>query len=150
MRRSIVKRGCRYLFFTTRRGKIRVLTGLYLVRWYATISSDDADFCLAADKVRFVADPIPLSVVDETCGTRVSRPFRTHVGLDVEECRRLEGLLMAKPNALKAYLEEIDRLEEFNLKYGGYRYVTGKVKEAYSWQCRKAKSILRKAVGGRS
>lgn len=142
-----MKRGCRYLFFVTRRGRPRVLTGMYLVRWYATLSKAAKDFCLAADEAWFVGDPIPLSDVDRACGTRIDRWFRNCLCLDSrEECRRLEALLRTRTNALGAYLEETDRLERFNLKHGGYRYVSGKVRQAFSWQCQKAKTILEKAA----
>ena len=144
MRSSIVKRGCRYLFFTTRRGDIRVLIGRYLVRWYAPVSEACSDYCLAADDVWFVQDPIPLSIVDRYCGTKVSRQFRTHVGLTTEECNCLDNMLSTKPNATKAYIDEIKRLERFNLMNGGYRYISGNIKEPFSWKCRKAMAILLK------
>ncbi len=145
MRKSIVNRGCRYLFFVTnRRG--RVLSGLYIVTWYASLSSDNDDFCLAADSIWFVQHPIPLVEVDKACGTNVSRPFRTYLSVEADGCRKMESLLKRKPNTTGLYLSEIDRLERFNLKHGGYRYVTAKVRDSYSWDCVKVKSIFKNAM----
>ncbi len=146
MRKSIVKHGCRRIFFITNRKRVRVLAGLYFVKWYALVSSDNDDFCLAADSVWFVKNPIPLEYVDNTCGTNISRWFRTYLYVDVEGCRKIEELLKRKANATESYLSEIDRLERFNLKHGGYRYVTDKGRDSYSWDCDKVKSILKNAM----
>lgn len=146
MRKSVVKRGCPYIFFITNRKRVRILTGLYLVKWYAPVSSDDDDFCLAADSIWFVQDPIPLVNVDKTCGTNVARWFRTCLRVDAEGCRKIERLLKRRANATGSYLSEIDRLERFNLKHGGYRYVTAKRRDSYSWDCDKVKSILKNSM----
>jgi len=145
MRKSIVMRGCRYIFFITNR-KGRVLAGLYLVKWYAPVSLDDDDFCLAADRIWFVQNPIPLIDVDKACGTNICRSFRTYLHVDAEGCRKIESFLNRESNATGSYLSEIGRLERFNLKYGGYKYVTAKVKDSYSWDCDKVKSILKNAM----
>ena len=146
MRKSIVRRVCRYIFFITKRKVGRVLAGLYLVKWYAPVSSKDDDFCLAADSIWFVEKPIPLVNVDKACGTDVSRSFRIFKHVDADECKKIERLLKRKPNATESYLSEIDRLERFNLKHGGYRYVTAKVRNSYSWDCVKVKSVLKNAI----
>lgn len=146
MRKSIVKRGCRHIFFITNRKGVRVLTGLYFVKWYALVSSDNDDFCLAADRIWFVENPIPLEKVDESCGTNVSRWFRTYLHVDADGCRKIERLLKRRRNATDLYLSEIDRLERFNLRHGGYRYVTAKVRDSYSWDCVKVKSILKNVM----
>ena len=147
MRKSIVKHGCRHVFFITNRRGVRILAGLYLVKWYAVVSADEDDFCLAADSIWFVADPIPLEQVDKVCGTNVSRWFRNHLRVDAEGCRKIERLLKRRANATGVYLAEIDRLERFNLKHGGYRYVTARRKESYSWDCDKVRSILGRGIG---
>ncbi len=146
MRKSIVNHGCRYIFFVTRRKGIRALCGVYFVKWYAPINRDGSDFCLAADHIWFVADSIPSVDVDKACRTNVSRPFRTCLRVDADECKKIERLLKRKPNATELYLSEIDRLERFNLKHGGYRYVTAKARDLYSWDCVKVKSILKNAM----
>jgi len=146
MRKSIVKHGHRHVFFITNRGGVRVLAGLYLVKWYAPVSLDDNDFCLAADSIWFVQDPIPLVDVDRVCGTNVAHPIRGFKHIDAEQCRKTERLLKRRGNATGSYLSEIDRLERFNLKHGGYRYVTAKIRDSYSWDCDKVKSILKNAM----
>jgi len=146
MRKSIVKRGCRYIFFITNRKGVRVLAGVYLVKWYAPVSSNEGDFCLAADSIWFVQYPIPLADIDKTCGTNVCRSFRTYLHVDADGCGKIERYLKRKPNVTGKYLSEIDRLERFNLKHGGYRYVTARVRDSYSWDCVKVKSILKNAM----
>jgi len=146
MRKSVVQHGCRHVFFITTRKGVRVLTGLYLIKWYAPVSLDGEDFCLAADSIWFVQYPIPLVDVDKACGTNVDRWFRTCLRVGAEGCRKIENLLKRKSNATELYLSEIDRLERFNLIHGGYRYVTAKVKDSYSWDCVKVKSILKNAM----
>lgn len=145
MRKSIVSQGCRYVFFITNRKGVRVLVGLYFVKWHTSISSNDDDFCLAADKIWFVKHPIPLVDVDKICDTNISRPFRTCLRVTPDECRKMASFLKRKPNATQLYLSEIDRLEKFNLRYTGYRYFSGKIKDSYSWNCDKIKSILKNA-----
>ena len=146
MRKSIVKRGCRHVFFMTNRKGVRVLAGLYLIKWYAPVSSEDNDFCLAADEIWFVQDPIPLSDVDKVCGTNFDRKFRNYLRVDAVECKKIEKLLKRRRDITDLYLSEIDRLERFNLKHGGYRYVTAKIRDSYSWDCDKVKSILKNAM----
>jgi len=146
MRKSIVKHGRRHVFFITNRRGVPVLAGLYLVKWYAPVSSDDNDFCLAADSIWFVQDPIPLVDVDRVCGTNVARVSRAFKNIDAEKCRKMERLLKRRANATGSYLSEIDRLERFNLKHGGYRYVTFERRDSYSWDCDKVMTILDNAI----
>jgi hypothetical protein len=146
MRKSIVKRGCRHIFFVTRRKEVRVLTGLYLVKWYTPVTPNGDDFCLAADRIWFVKNPIPLEHIDKICGTNVSRWFRAYKHINAEECKQIENLLKRRADATGLYLSEIDRLERFNLKYGGYKYVTSKEKGSYSWYCSTIKLILKKNI----
>jgi len=146
MRKSIVRRGCSRIFFVTNRKTVRVLVGIYFLKWYAEIPQEIDDFCLAANHIWFVENPIPLSQIDKVCGINISRKFRTHLRVDIEECKKIEDILLRKPNATKMYLSEIDRLERFNLKHSGYRYASGRIREKYSWDCTKLKCILRNAV----
>ena len=148
-RAGIVRRGWQHLFFTTRRDDIRVLTGMYHVRWYAVLDPKGHDYCLAADKLHFVAEPLPLAKVDKVCGTRLNRQFRTCLLIPSnEDCRRLVELLASQPNAVDEYTREVSRLERYNLRHTGYRYVTCSEKEPFSWQCSRAKRILKKARRG--
>lgn len=146
MRKSVVKRGCQHIFFITNRKGVRVLAGLYLVKWYVPVAPNGDDFCLAADSICFVKYPIPLVDVDKTCGTNVSRTFRNYLCVNPDECRKIVRLLKRKPNVIKLYLSEIDRLERFNLKYGGYKCVTAKERDSYSWHCDTVKVVLKKAI----
>jgi len=134
MRSGVVNRNSEYLFFATARNGERVLSGYYHLGWYAQgVYKGKTDYCLAADRAHFIADPIPLKKVDRSCSTNVSKWFRNMRLLTNEQCRRIAGLIDAKPNAISAYLEEIDRLERFNLKHTGYRYPTWKRTEKFSW-----------------
>lgn len=135
MRSGVVNRGSEYLFFATARNSERVLTGYYHLQWYAQgIYGGKRDYCLAADRIHFIADPLPLKKVDRSCGTDVSKWFRNMRLLKSEQCKKMAALIDAKPNATAAYLEEIDRLERFNLKHSGYRYPTWKRTEKFSWE----------------
>ncbi len=133
MRSGIVKRGAEYLFFATRRGGTRVLSGYYHLGWYAPTPQDSSDFCLAAERAHFVEKPIPLDAVDRECGTNVNEWFRSYRVLTLKQALCIAKLLDAMPNAVHRYLEEIDRLERFNLRYGGYRYIAWKQQERFSW-----------------
>lgn len=144
MRKNIVKRGCQYIFFVTNIKGIRVLSGLYIVKWYAPISQNRDDFCLAADKIWFLARPIPLEQVDNICGTSVSGWWRTYLHVDSEGCTKIERLLKRGVDASGQYLSEIDRLERFNLRHGGYRYITSKIKGSYSWDCDRIRTVFKK------
>lgn len=146
MRKSIVNRGCRHIFFMTNRKGTRVLVGLYFVKWFTPIAPGGDDFCLAADGIWFIEDPIPLTDVDRICGTTVARWFRTYLHIEAEECRQIERLLKSKADTTGAYLAEIDRLERFNAHHSGYRYVSAMRTDPYSWHSEKVASILRKVL----
>lgn len=134
MRSGVVRRRSSYLFFATMRRGERVVTGYYHVRWFAAgVFGGIRDFCLAADSGRFVEKPIPLTEVDRKCGTDVAGIFRGMRLLSGEQCTKLARLLDAQPNAIAEYLEEIDRLERFNLKHGKYRYIAWKQLDKFSW-----------------
>jgi hypothetical protein len=133
-RSGVIRRKYPHLFFATLRKGERGLTGYYHIGWFAKAVSDkERDFCLAADAAHFIENPIPLTNVDGICGTNVSRPFRTVRLLSGVECKKMINLIYRRPNAISAYLEEIERLERFNLAHGGYRYFTREQKEKFSW-----------------
>lgn len=140
LRSGVVTRRYPHLFFATSWKRQRVLTGYYHIYWYAPVVSDKRpDFCLAADNVRFVAEPVPLTEVDRICGINVARPFRNMLLLSEAECKRIARLINDRPDATAAYKEEIDRLERFNLKHGGYRYFRRKQKDKFSWDLAKSR-----------
>src|SRR6266571_9285685 len=69
MRAGVVREGIQHIFFCTRRGNIRVLTGYYKIGWYckgppirgySTHSNPLDDFALAASEARFVNPGFPL------------------------------------------------------------------------------------------
>lgn len=135
MRSGVVNRRSAYLFFATARKEGRVLTGYYQLRWFTRGVFENArDYCLAADTARFIENPIPLTKVDRLCGTDVARWFRGMRLLPFEACKKMVKLINAQPDATSDYLEEIDRLERFNLKHSGYRYIAWKQKDKFSWE----------------
>lgn len=142
MRKSIARRRCKYLFFGTARRGQRVLSGYYRIRWSTQGPLGQSDVCLAADKARFLKDPIPFSKVDTTCGTDISSWFRGMRRITEPQCRKMVKLLNSRPDATNLYLQEIDRLERFNLRYGGYRYIGWKQTDPFSWAY--ARSYLKK------
>jgi hypothetical protein len=147
MRCGIVDKKSRYLFFATARNKIRVLSGYYDLGWYAlTISAAERDFCIAAKKAMFIAEPIPLSEIDRLCATDLSKWFRGIRSLSAETANKLRDILDTRGDATSEYLAEIDRLERFNLKHGGYRYISWKQEEKFSWEIAKRYlSVMSKA-----
>jgi hypothetical protein len=133
MRSGIVSRRCSHLFFTTSRKGERVLTGYYCLRWYAVGALGGRDFCIAAKMARFVGEPMTLAAVEELCGVHVNRRFRAALFLTHDQCERLARVIDVQPDATQAYLDEIDRLERFNQRYGGYRYIGWRQSEGFSW-----------------
>jgi hypothetical protein len=144
MRAGIVDRRCSHLFFTTSRKSERVLTGYYHLGWYTEGALGAGDYCIAADCAKFIEKPIPLKDVDRRCGTDVSGWFRSMRILTVGESKKLARLIDSYPDATAAYLEEIDRLERFNMKHGGYRYISWKQTEKFTWD--RAKKYLKLAT----
>ncbi len=135
LRSSAVARRYPYLFFITRWGGNRVLSGYYHVRWYTEgVFHGMKDVALAADEGRFLDPPIDVTEVDRQCGTKLRKWFRSYRILSPEECSRIVKLIRRKPDAMEAYLSEIDRLEHLNRRYGGFRYVSWKVSDKFSWQ----------------
>jgi hypothetical protein len=134
MRKGVVKKGIRSIFFCTRRGGERCLTGFYHVGWYTQGPLGAGDYCLAADRIHFVEHPISLVAVDKELGTKISKRFRGMRCLSPKECNELESLLLKQPDFTHRYLQEIDRLERFNLRYTGYRYVSWRQDRKFDWQ----------------
>jgi hypothetical protein len=133
-RSGVLTRKYPHLFFATSRKGERRLAGYYHIGWFAKAASDrERDFCLAADVAHFIENPIPLTKVDRICGTNVSQQFRTVRLLSGVECKKMLVLIHSHPDATSKYLEEIDRLERFNLAHGGYRYFRRHQKEKFSW-----------------
>lgn len=130
MRKSIVRRGVRYIFFvTTHGGRDRALTGFYRVRWYAP--GPDQDYALAADAWRFV-DPVGTNTVGGSLRAALE-VRRGYTGLDGTQTRRLLRLLESKTARNDRYLAEIDRLERLSARYTGFRYPTWERESGWRW-----------------
>jgi rubrerythrin len=130
-----VKNGATTVFFGTRFSGQRVLSGYYDVLWYApTVSAKVNDFCLAAERVHFVANPLTFSEVDRLCGTDISNRFRLFKRLSPLECTKICSLLEKQEDATPKYVAEIDRLERFNLLHTGFRYPTWRRENKFSWE----------------
>ena len=142
MRRGIVRKGASYVFFVTRWNDGRALVGYYSLRWYAEIAGDEHDYALAANTMRFIAEPIPLAEVDRTCGTATDRAFRIYQKVGPADTCTLKSLIDGMRDATQEYLEEIDRLERFNLRYTGFRYVSFAEREKFSWRSPRVERIL--------
>jgi hypothetical protein len=98
---------------------------------------NNSDLCLAADAMRFIANPITLAEVDDKCDANISGWFRNMRRIVGDECIRIVRLLKSYPDATSNYIDEIDRLERFNLKHGGYRYFHRRQTEKFSWDLAK-------------
>lgn len=134
LRSSAVARRNPYLFFITKRGNTRVLSGYYHIRWYTEgVFRGMKDFALAADEAKFLDPPIDVSEVDRQCGTRLRKWFRSYRLLSPKECSRIVNFVRRKPDATEEYVSEIDRLEHLNLRYGGFRYISWKQSDKFSW-----------------
>lgn len=135
LRSSCVKRGHPHVFFATRMNGQRVLSGYYHIAWFAPgVFGEENDICLAADYQYFITDPVPLSEIDNACHTDFAGSWRQYRLVDADECECLLEELRSYPNRTEAYLQEIDRLERFNQKHGGHRYVGGwKQSHSFSW-----------------
>jgi len=135
MRKGVVNSRNPYIFFITNRNDVRVLSGYYYIQWYAEGAFQGGwDFCIAAKEKRFINPPISLEEIDRRIGSTLSRPFRTFKAIPYEICRELKALLDSRKDFTTAYLEEIDRLERFNLRHGEYRYIGWKQKDKFSWE----------------
>lgn len=135
MRASVVRNGYSLIFFTTRRGTERVLTGYYRLRWYAPgkLNRTPPDYALAADDVRFVHPAVRIGQLRQPARDALANWFRVYKHVNVRTCAGLLEALRARPDRTAQYLSEIDRLERFNLHHTGYRYGAWKLKTAFDW-----------------
>jgi hypothetical protein len=133
MRSGLVQNKATHIFFFTRRNSERQLAGYYRVGWYAIGPQGPRDYCLAADKSHFVQFPISLRSIDARLSTNFSRWFRGLRRTTEKETKQLVVLLDEQPDVRQKYLDEIDRLERFNLKHGGFRYIGWRRSVPFSW-----------------
>lgn len=135
MRASIVKRRIGVIFFMTRCGGERVLTGYYRLRWYTVGTAHDVppDYALAADLIRFVNPPIRLTDLPRSTSRIVSKKFRVFKRVGCETTADLLIAFNRRKDRSAEYLAEIDRLERFNRYHTGYRYVGWQQDESFGW-----------------
>ena len=136
MRASIVKNRAQYIFFLCRRGGRRVVTGYYRLAWKTegVLGAIKADYALAADGLHFVDPPIPVPNLPEPAASVAGTSFRLYKRVDSAVTDVLLSALNSHPNALTRYLEEIDRVEQFQAFHSGYRYVSWMQKAPFSWE----------------
>ncbi len=135
MRASIVARRYGVIFFVTRRNGERVLTGYYRLRWFAlgTLNRTPPDYALAADRMRFVHPPITIGALSAKLAKTVGRPFRIYKYVDQETTAGLLRVFNRRKDKSADYLTEIDRLERFNRRQTGFRYVGWRQHEPFNW-----------------
>jgi hypothetical protein len=144
MRAGIVREGRPHMFFVTRRGAERVLAGYYEIGWSARAKPIPAawtgkkfldDFALAAIRVHFLAEPIPLSHVASRVGDPgVNGWFRLNKKVEGATCRRILSLMGRLPDATPNFVSEIHRLERINHRFTGFRYVNWREESEFSWE----------------
>jgi hypothetical protein len=135
MRSGVYRRQAGRLFFlTSHKGRPRAVTGFYELGWWAwgKLAGSPHDVCLASREVRFLERPIPVRRLPEPARSALSTRFRTTKLLDPKVTAQLEKIIRARPDATPAYIEEIDRLERFNLRYTGSR--CWQRPEPFSWE----------------
>jgi hypothetical protein len=117
------RQASRLFFLTSHAGQPRAVTGYYELGWWAwgKLSGSPHDVCLAAREVWFIENPIPVDKLPEPARSALSTRFRTTKLLSPKVTAQLERLIRSRPDATSAYIEEIDRLERFNMRYSGYR-----------------------------
>ena len=136
MRAGIFNNKAQFIIFLTRRGKERVVAGYYRLAWKTEgiWHTTKRDYALAADYVHFVAEPIPVSHLPELVKAAAERKFRLSKRLNAVETQTIIAALDSRPNALEGYLSEIDRVERFQAFHSGYRYVSWKQVDPFSWE----------------
>jgi len=136
MRASIVKHRYGVIFFLTRRGGRRVLTGYYRLRWYTLGAPNDVppDYALAADVIRFVNPPIEISELPPKPRRVVDKWFRVFKHVDAETTAALLAAFNRRKDRSNEHVAEIDRLERFSRGRTGYRYVGRKQAQPFNWE----------------
>ena len=136
MRASIVKEGSRYIFFICNWSGERAVAGYYRLAWKTegVLHARKSDYAFAADIVHFVDPPIPLSTLTEPVFSTAKTQFRLYKRVDNRVTEALLTVLNTRPNALADYLDEVDRLERFQQYFSGYRYVSWRQTEPFSWE----------------
>jgi hypothetical protein len=151
MRSGIVKRRAPHVFFLTNKRGRRVLAGYYHMRWFGTGAfTAGTDYRLAADQIHFLAPPIPVTKLRNVRGLDLAAPFRSTRLASPVQCTRLKEVIYSHPDRSQEYLAEIDRLERFNLRFGGYRYIAWRQADKFSWSLAEAKYLREPAISGRA
>ncbi len=130
MRLGVVNHGRSHIVFVTRHGDERVVTGYYHLGWYAPTGFAADDYCLAAARMHFVEKPLRMAEVGPALGLRYSRLV---LRLDPAQTAALVRQLDQQPNASAVYLQEVRRLEQFNLSLTSHRYVNFKRSCPFDW-----------------
>ena len=130
MRLGVVNHGRSHIVFVTRHGGERVITGYYRLGWYAPTGFAADDYCLAAARMHFVAKPLRMAEIGPALGLRYSRLI---LCLNPAQTTALVEELDRQPDATVAYLQEIRRLEHFNLSLTNYRYVNFRRSRPFDW-----------------
>ena len=138
MRKSIVERGIRHVFFCTARSdgpRVRVLTGYYHTGWYFEVRR--GDFVIAAKRGRFVSPGFPLSELVVYLGEcPMDRPiyarFRDWRYIPETVATRLLSLVYETPDATALHKSEIRRLEQWSLENYGHMYL--KRQKGFRWE----------------
>ena len=136
MRAGIVNNKARFIIFLSKRGEERVVAGYYRLAWKTEgiWHATKRDYALAADCVHFVAEPIPVSHLPEPVKAAAERKFRLSKRLNAVETQTIIAALDSRPNALKDYLSEIDRVERFQAFHSAYRYLSWQQEEPFGWE----------------
>ena len=136
MRAGIVNNKAQFIIFLSKRGEERVVAGYYRLAWKTEgiWHAAKRDYALAADYVHFVAEPIKVSHLPEPVKAAAERKFRLSKRLNTVETQTIIAALDSRPNALEDYLSEIDRVERFQAFHSGYRYVSWKQVDPFSWE----------------
>lgn len=147
-RKKFVEDGRRYLFFRTKWQGQNSIIGYYDVKWH--LSSQAPRYIqkgkridvvheemLAATHCHFVAKPVPLSqladIVDQEEKALAGRAIQP-LKLSAAEALELKALLDEQPDASEQYLEEIERLEEYQrANHNGIAYLNWPRKNGFSW-----------------
>jgi len=142
MRKAVIKNRIGIICFVTRFKGSLCIPGYYHLKWYTPSGFAKDDFCLAADNICFVNDPIPLSSIKK------GKVFRGFHGITEGEVTRICQTLHEKGDRTSLYLEEIHRAEHLNLRQTGFRYSNFNRKEPFDWDA--GVSILKKEYGEHS